>query len=118
EMRKSAGTAAEIDDSRTSAQSAQLDECIDEARARLRREYVILVRIGMGIEKRDLLTLVLLVAGRSGAPFVSRRKHGAPRSSVNGACRRRALLPARLRANSCQASPAAGPRCGRWIRRA
>src|ERR1700730_1340107 len=60
EMRKSAGTAAEIDDSRTGAEPAQLDECINEARARLRREYVVLVRIGMGIEEGNLALLVLL----------------------------------------------------------
>ena len=47
-------------DPRTGAKPAQLDECIDEARARLRREYGILVRISMGIEEGNLALLVLL----------------------------------------------------------
>ena len=74
EMRKSAGTAAKIDDPRTGAKPAQLDECIDEARARLRREYVILVRIGMGIEEGNLALLVL-VADSAARLFPSSLRH-------------------------------------------
>ena len=51
--------AAEIDHPRPGSKPGELDERIDETRARLRREHVVVVRGGVAIEERDLFLLIL-----------------------------------------------------------
>src|SRR4029077_19590404 len=81
---KRARAAAEIDDPRAGRQLCQLDERVDEARARLRREHVVVVRGGVAVEERDLLLLVLRLILHQGrhlrigsalsCPGIARRK--------------------------------------------
>src|SRR5262249_39129024 len=54
-----ARAAAEIDHARAGLKAGQLDERVDETRARLRREHVVVVRGGVAVEERDLFLLVL-----------------------------------------------------------
>jgi len=53
---KRAGAAAEVDDARRRLKPGQPHERIDDARARLRREDVVVVRGGMAVEERDHLS--------------------------------------------------------------
>src|SRR5258708_24421383 len=59
QRREGAGAAAEIDDPRAGLQPRELDERLDEARARLRGEHVVVVGRSMAVEERDLFLLVL-----------------------------------------------------------
>src|SRR5262249_61727676 len=54
-----AGAAAEVDDARAAGQLGELDERIDDARARLRLEHVVVVSGGMAVEEGDFFLLVL-----------------------------------------------------------
>src|SRR5262249_60382154 len=49
------GAAAEIDDARAGGKLGELDERIDDARARLRLEHIVIVRGGMTVEEGDFL---------------------------------------------------------------
>src|SRR5215468_8269181 len=60
-----ARAAAEVDHARAGLKLGQLDERVDEARARLRREHVVVVRGGVAVEERDLLLLVLRGSGHA-----------------------------------------------------
>src|SRR5438034_75342 len=66
---KRARAAAEIDHPRAAWKAGQLDERVDEARARLRREHVVVVRGGVAVEERDLLLLVLRFILHQGRHF-------------------------------------------------
>src|SRR5262249_57319910 len=63
---KRARAAAEIDHPRAAWKAGQLDERVDQARARLRREHVVVVRGGVAVEERNLLLLVLCFILRRG----------------------------------------------------
>src|SRR5262249_13138741 len=64
-----ARAAAEIDHARAGLKLGELDERVDEARARLRREHVVVVRGGVAVEERDLLLLVLRLILHQGRHF-------------------------------------------------
>jgi len=60
---KRTGAAAEIDHPRAGRKPGELDERVDQTRARLRCEHVVVVRGGVAVEERDLLLFVLRRGG-------------------------------------------------------
>ena len=66
ELGEDAGAAAEIGDARARLQPGELDERVDQALARLRREHVVIVRSSVAIEERDLFLFVLRWSDHSG----------------------------------------------------
>ena len=88
-----ARAAAEIDHACAGRQLCQLYERIDQARARLRREHVVVVRGGVAVEERDLFLLVLLLILHSGRHLRIGSDLSCPGHSASEDARKRAYDP-------------------------
>src|SRR5262249_2767207 len=107
----------------------ELDERVDEARARLRREHVVVVRGGVEVEECDLLLLVLRLILHQGSHFrigsdlvmpgldpgipkkASHEEDGLPGQARQWRCERQESLAHALAENL---RPAATSSCGAW----